>query len=318
MTISYVLVGYNSARWVPGCLRSILADAPAAHEIIFVDNASRDGTAELVRRDFPQVRLIENAENLGHCKATNQGMKAARGAFIMLLDTDTELQAGVTATLIDFLSAHPDVKVAAPRMLNADGSVQETARDFPSIVNALWGRQTLLARLFPNNRFTASYLRRENLTRTEPFPVGWVSAACMIFPRSTLETVGEWDEGYAGYWVDADWCRQVQDHGGPIYCVPGAKVWHFEQNRPGRKKSVARIRLFNKGAHRFYMKHHTLGRMDPRAIACSLMLSARTAIQLSLNLLARADGPEDPDICIRTPQPAGSPGGTSGNTGRHR
>lgn len=289
MLISYILVGFNSRRFVPACLGSILADAPADAEVLFIDNASADGTANLVAAEFPSVRLFRNDTNVGHCGATNQGLRAARGRYIIILDTDTELPPGTTSILIDFLQKHPDVRAAAPRMLNADGTIQETARNFPSIINALFGRQTLLARLFPNNRFTLRYLGRENIHRDEPFAVEWVSAACMIVPRRTVEEVGPWDEGYAGYWVDCDWCRQIQDAGGPIYCVPAARVWHYEQNRVGVKKSLHRIRLFNQGARRFFIKHHTCGGWDPRAWVATVLLALRAAMQVVANAFAHPE-----------------------------
>lgn len=289
MLISYIIVSFNSRPYLPDCLDSIMADAPADAEIIVIDNASHDGVCDLLGQQYPSVRLIKNDRNVGHCPATNQGFRAARGHFIMLLDADTKLEPETTSTLLDFLERHPQVKAVAPRMLNPDSTIQETARNFPSIINALWGRQTLLARLFPNNRFTTAYLARENLAQSEPFPVDWVSAACMVFPRSTVDEVGEWDEGYGGYWVDADWCKRIQNGGGPIYCIPEARVWHFEQNRPGRKRSLSRIRLFNQGAHRFFTKHHTWGPWDPRALAAGGLLSLRTIIQATQNLFASED-----------------------------
>ncbi len=310
MEISYILVGFNSGRFVPTCLRSIHADAPADSEILFIDNASSDGTVEQIQNDFPSVRLIRNDTNVGHCKATNQGLVAARGDFMMVLDTDTELPPGTTRTLLDFFAAHPRADVAAPRMLNPDGSIQETARRFPTMANALFGRQTFLAQLFPNNPFTRRYLGRENLDRTDPFEVDWVSAACMVFRRATIDRTGLWDEGFGGYWVDCDWCKCVREKAGTIWCVPSARVWHYEQNRIGVRKSVHRIRLFNQGAQRYYVKHHTRGRWDPRALLTGLLMSLRTGIQILMNLLAKP-----PSRTIAAPpetQPAASSPPTTG------
>jgi len=279
MLVSYIIIGFNSRKFLPACLGSIIADAPGDSEIILIDNASSDGTCEFVGREYPDIRLISNSTNIGHCKAVNQGFAEARGRYIILLDADTELQAGATPTMLKFLQDQPDIQLAAPRMLNPDGSVQETARRLPSIINAFFGRQTLLTRIFPNNRFTRDYLARNNLTLSEPFETGWVSSACMVFSRDTLERVGKWDEGYLGYWVDCDWCKRIQDAGGSIYCVPEAKVWHYEQNKPGRKKSLHRIRLFAQGARRYYIKHHTCRWWDPRAVLAVVFFWARILLE---------------------------------------
>ena len=123
----------------------------------------------------------------------------------------------------------------------------------------------------------------------------------MIFHRRVPVEVGEWDERLRGYWVDCDWCKRIQNAGGPIYCVPTARVWHFEQNRPGRRKSVARIRLFNDGARQFYIKHHTLGWWDPRAWLAAVLLSARTVVQLGMNLFARPNEPAVSGPCAHPP-----------------
>jgi|GEM_PF-368356 len=277
--LSYVLVGFNSRRFVQACVDSILADAPAGAEIVFIDNASSDGTAELLAARFPDVHLVINAENIGHCRAVNQGMKLARGRFIMVMDVDTEVVPGASAQLLQFLQSNPRVACVAPRMLEEDGTIQETARNFPRPLNGLFGRQTALSRWFPNNPFTRGYLAKQNLNQDEPFEVEWVSAACMVFPRETIDKAGYWDEGYAGYWVDCDWCKRIELSGGQVYCVPGAQVRHFEHNRPGRVRSASRLKMFNDGAYRFFMLHHTWGTLDPRALAARGALGLRTFAQ---------------------------------------
>lgn len=293
--ITYIIVGYNSRQYLETCLGSVFADAPTGAEVLFIDNASHDDSCALIRQQFPDTRLMVNDSNIGHCRAVNQGFREARGDYFMLLDADTELEPGTTAHLLEFLHENPSAKVVAPRLLNPDGSVQETARRFPSAVNAFFGRQTFLARLFPNNPITARYLARENLLRNDPFQVDWVSAACMLLPRSTYENIGGVDEGFTGYWVDCDWCKTIQEAGGPIFCVPGARVWHYEQNRAGRRVSFYRIRVFNYGVYRYYRKHHTRGPWDPRAILVAGLLLGRAAVQVVVNrFLPTADPAADP------------------------
>jgi GT2 family glycosyltransferase len=278
--LSYVLASHNSWRHLDACLSSFPEAGVPDYEIVVVDNASTDGTPELLKQHYPRVRLFLNAKNVGHCGAVNQGLQHAHGEYIAVLDADTVLDPLASYDLLNFLRSNREVAIAAPRMLNPDGSIQETARSFPAFWNGIFGRQSLITRLFPNNPFARNYLRKDALQATTPFQVDWVSAAFMMFHRSLPERVGSFDEGYQGYWVDADWCKTAQA-AGSVYCVPSARVVHHEQNRTGRKKGRARIILFHQGAYRFYRKHSTFGRLDPRAIVAGAALFTRCALLLA-------------------------------------
>lgn len=275
--MSVVLAARNNWHYVRECLLSLPEGGVSDYEVIVVDNASTDGTVKGIRERFPSVRIIQNATNAGHCRAMNQGIEASRGKYVLVLDGDTVLVSGAALRLVRFLEARPDVAIVAPRMLNEDGSVQETARSFPTVMNGLWGRQSLLTAWFPNHPMSKKYLRRDALTATEPFEVDWVSAAAMLFRRALPERIGYWDEAIRGYWVDADWCKTAHQ-AGTVYCDPGSKVIHFEQNRKGIKKTTPRILLFHEGAYRFYTKHYTVGALDPRAWFAAAALGARALL----------------------------------------
>lgn len=276
--LSIIIATRNSSRFIEPCLTSLSEghDGVCA-ETIVVDNASSDRTLEIVRARFPHVTVIRNDTNHGHCRAMNEGIAAARGTYLMVLDVDTIVGAGTLRHLCEFLRSHEDAAIVAPRMLNVDGSVQETARRFPSVINGIFGRQTMLTRLFPNNRYLRAYLQREQRDETNPFEVDWVSAACMAFRRTLVDRLGPWDEGFGGYWVDADWCARAHSVG-RVYCVPAGLVVHTEQNRAAQRKGARRIVQFHTGVYRFYRKHYTRGVADPRAIAAALALGARAAL----------------------------------------
>jgi hypothetical protein len=248
------------------------------HEIIVIDNASIDGSVEKLRTHFPEIKVYVNQVNVGHARAVNQGFGFIRGKYTLLLDVDTELAPETISKLMSFMAQKHDVSVAAPRTFNADGSIQESARNFPSFMSGLFGRQSLLSRVFPNNPFSKRYLQRDKLGASEPFQVEQVSAACMIFPRSLIDEAGPWDERYFGYWVDTDWCMQLNKMGKKIFCVPQARVIHYEKNRSGRKKKPSRIWSFHWGAFRLYRKHYTFGLFDPRSIMALIALSIRAGI----------------------------------------
>src|SRR6266571_1486810 len=155
---SVIIVSCNSWEHLHPCLVSLEADKAAGQEAIVIDNASSDGTVEELRLQFPGVRVICNPTNVGHCRGINQGIREARGEIIVVLDADTVLGPGVVGQLVEFLDSRPDAVIVAPRMLGVNGSVQETARAFPGVVNGLFGWQSLLTRWFPQNRFSRVYL----------------------------------------------------------------------------------------------------------------------------------------------------------------
>jgi len=286
IAVSFIIASWNSRHYLDPCLASILAAGCGRIEIIVVDNASSDGTPKLLQDKHPQAFLLANTRNEGHCHAINQGIEVARGRYLMVLDADTVLDPDAVSRLVDFLNQHQEAAIAAPRMLNPDGSIQETARSFPTVMNGILGRQSVLTRFFSNSKFVERYMRRDRLDSLLPFEVDWVSAACMIFRRSLPNRIGLWDEAFKGYWVDADWCRAAH-RAGKVWCVPAARVIHYEQNRSGRKKGSKRIILFHSGAYRFYRKLHNIGLLNPRSIVAASVLGLRALALLAIDLLRR-------------------------------
>jgi GT2 family glycosyltransferase len=290
--LTILVITWNGWGDTRRCLESIAAFLDPEHEVLVVDNASADGTPDEIERLFPFVRVTRNPENLGHTRAVNQGIAMAQGEYVLLMDSDTELPVDSVSLMLDFLQARPEVGAVAPRTYNTDGSVQQSARRFPSAVNGLFGRQSVLTRLFPGNVFSRRYLQSDELASTAPYEVDQVSGACMLFRRSLRESVGPWDEGYFAYWVDTDWCYKMHQRGWKLFCVPQASVVHHEQNRAGRKKSARRIWAFHYGAYRFYRVSRTFGVLDPRAIVAFLLLGARGLFQLAQNAFVASPPPE--------------------------
>jgi N-acetylglucosaminyl-diphospho-decaprenol L-rhamnosyltransferase len=296
--VSVILATRNSWTFLAPCIRSIYKACGLPFEIIVVDNASTDRTRENLATQFPDVRVTALTGNRGHTYAVNIGMKTAVGAFFMILDADTVLEPHAVDRLVHFLKTNSGCAIVAPRMLDPDGSTQQTARNFPSPMNGVLGRQSLLTRLLPSNPVSQRYLRSRDAKRTLAYEVDWVSAACMVFPRRVVDSVGLWDEGFSGYWVDADWCKRAQSSGS-IACEPSARVIHYEQNRRGVKRGKYRILSFHTGANRFYRKHSTLGYFDPRALVCAAALSIRALLQLMMDPFLA-----DPLRAINPPAPS--------------
>jgi len=287
--LSILILNWNGWLDIKRCLESIRISNFTDHEIIVIDNASTDGSVEKLRTNFPETRVYVNQVNVGCTRAINQGFGHIRGKYTLLLDEDTELAPETVSKLMSFMARRQDVSVAAPRTFNADGNIQESARNFPSFMSGLFGRQSLLSRVFPNNPFTKRYLQRDKLGASEPFQVEQISAACMIFPRSLIDETGPWDEKYFAYWGDTDWCMQLSKMGKKIFCVPEASIIHHEKNRSGRKKNPLRIWVFHWGAFRLYRKHYTFGIFDPRSIMALIALSIRAGILFIGNFFLPTD-----------------------------
>lgn len=290
--LSILVVTWNSWGDLERLLDSLLRADVADCEILVIDNGSVDDTpARLAARYGERVRLHVNPVNLGLPPAVNLGLRLARGEYVMLLDVDTEVRPDTAARLLAFMEAHPEVDLAAPRILTPEGQDEGTARNLPSVMNGLFGRQSRLSRLFPGNPFTRHYMRVSQYSDHDPYPVEQVSAACMFMRRSLFDEAGPWDEVYRCYWVDTDWCARLKRLGRKVYCVPAARITHYENNRAGKKKSLWRIWHFHAGAFRLYRKHYVLGPFDPRLLLAGAALLLRTGLMVVLNELQPAAPP---------------------------
>jgi len=294
-SLSALIVSFNCWSHLDACIRSLLASTLLPSEIVVIDNASVDSTIENLKKNYPSVTLIRNLENVGHTKAVNQGLQIVKEEFVLLLDADTVLTPKCVETLADFLERKRDVWMVVPRIYYPDGGIQESARNFPTVLSGLFGRQSLMTRLFPGNPISRKYLARHHLASTEPFQVEFVAATCMLFRRKIINHAGLWDDKYSGYWVDADWCKRIGNLHGLIYCVPSASLIHHEQNRRSLKKSPSRIISFHSGVYRLYSLHYTKGPLDPRRYIAALLLSIRLMLLLLANMFkTSASHPQDP------------------------
>lgn len=309
--LSVVIVSWNGWAELDHCLASLYKQELPTTEVIVIDNASTDGTPLRIREHYPSVDLRCLTMNVGHTKAVNIGFSLARGTFVLLLDSDTVLIDGCIDRMIAFLVEQSAAYLAAPRTLNTDGTVQETARNLPTPLSGLFGRQSTLTRWFPDNAISRRYLAREHLGSTEPFVVEQVGGACMFFRRELLDKVGFWDERYFGYWVDTDWCYRLKAQGLPVFCVPNAQVIHHESNARGKRKSARRIWIFHYGAWQLYTRWCTRGAWDPRSALVGVALLTRALLHMMLNLGAKRsrDLAVESEQLVSTDSFAGGSGG---------
>ncbi len=251
--ISVCIVSWNVADDLRACLESLRAQrTPPAFEVIVADNASRDESVTMVREQFPEVRLIVNDANLGFARATNQTLRAARGRYLLMLNPDTVLEADALARLVECGDAHPQAGIIAPRLVYPDGSLQYSARRFPTIAAAVF-RNTFLGRLFPNAAASARYVMAD-WAHDEEREVDWVSGACLMIRREAYEQVGELDEGFVWGSEDVDYCYRTHQAGWSVVFTPATTVVHAV-GRSTDQAVVPTIVRTHRGMYRLYRKH---------------------------------------------------------------
>lgn len=262
--LSIVIVNWNVRELLRRCLASLVqGQAPAAGgcfaladghtvEVLVVDNASTDGSAEMVRQAYPQVQVIE-CENRGFAAGNNVGIARSRGRYVMLLNPDTEIVGAALATLLDYMDAHVDVGVVGPRLVYGDGRPQSSRRRFPTPLTGFF-ESTLLQQWFPRNRWVSRYYVLDRPDDAES-DVDWVVGAAMVVRRKAIEQAGLLDEGYFMYSEEMEWCRRIKAQGWRVVYLPAATVVHHE-GRSSEQVVAARHIHFQTSKLRYYRQVH--------------------------------------------------------------
>ncbi len=230
--LSIVIVSWNVRDLLRRCLNSFSATAllPAPEglrcEVFVVDNASRDGSAEMVRTEFPQVTLIQNTENVGFTRGNNQALARATGRYMLLLNPDTEVVGDALATMADYMDAHPQVGVLGPQLVYPDGSIQSSRRRFPTLAT-MFVESTVLQRLFGHSSLVRRYYMLDK-AHDAIQEVDWMVGACLMARREAVQSVGLLDERFFMYSEEMDWCLRIKRQGWQVVYLPTARVVHHE------------------------------------------------------------------------------------------
>jgi GT2 family glycosyltransferase len=249
-----ILVNYNSTDMLLRSIRSVF-DIINDHnvKIIIQDNGSQD-RVERLTVIYPRVFLTRNYANLGFAKAVNQGLNQGIAPYVVLLNPDAYVRRDFFTATLRFMAENRDVGILGPRILDPDGTIQDSARSFPNPFTGLFGRTALFSRWFPTNRLS----RRNLLTRMSdgitPMEVDWVSGACMVVRRRAVEEVGPMDERFFLYWEDADWCRRMWRKDWKVVYFPGASVVHVARGSSDKVPRQALIE-FHRSAYRLFAKY---------------------------------------------------------------
>lgn len=250
--LSVVVVSWNTRDLLIPCLAAIgPGAAPYTVETILVDNASSDGSVEMVRERFPEVRVIANAENRGFTRANNQALAIARGRFLLLLNPDTEARPGSLATLARYLEEHSEVGACGPRLIFPDGRLQPNGRRLPSFWREFLAASGL-RRLNPAAFESRLEWGRKDFSRT--VEVEEVSGACLMTRREVVEQVGTLDERLFMFYEEIDWCARMKAAGWKIAYVAEAEVVHH-MAQSVNKAGFAVFRSFYESQYRYYRKH---------------------------------------------------------------
>jgi GT2 family glycosyltransferase len=253
--LSIVIVNYNVRDLLKRCLESVFKyEKDIEFEVIVVDNNSNDLSQEMLKRDFPQVKLFENKRNLGFSRGCNQGIKESRGRYILLLNPDSELTPGGLKTMIDSMDSQPELGICGPKMTDQEGNLQFSCRSFPSYLTAISSSQSVLNRIFPDNFLSQKYLLK-NQDHSEIREVDWVSGSCLLAKREMLEKVGLLDERFYMYVEDVDLCYRAKMAGFFVYYFPSVVVIHHV-GKSTQKKKIDMLVEHHKSMYHFYNKHH--------------------------------------------------------------
>ena len=296
LALSVIISSYNTRVILQDCLRSLYQNPPSEpHEVIVVDDASTDGTSEMVQAEFPDVRLMINERNRHYAFSNNRAFDAARGKYLFLLNSDTIVLPGAIDGMLTFLEEHQEAGGVGCKLLNADETTQWSIKALPDLGAGLFGARSVITLAFPNNRYSRRRLLHLHQDMTKPFVVeGYISSAAKMMPASVVKEVGYLDERLA-YHVDADYCKRIVDAGYPCYCLPTVAIIHL--NHKGGTMANTRTRfyslfLFHRQSYVYYRKHILKSAMSPVAIFVLFGIAAHylayVAVQSATEVLGAA------------------------------
>ncbi len=252
--LSVVIPSWNTCELTRICLEFLDRAEKPTTEVIIVENGSDDGSLEMIREGWPQHQLIVNEENQGFAKGSNQGLGVARGRFVFLLNTDTEIAADSLALMIKFLEDNPTYGAVAPKLIHPDGRVQATVHSFPTLRTAFWFA-TPMERWFPDSKELRRYFLRDwdqETTRDIDQP----PAAAMLIRKEVLDGIGLFDETLWLFYNDTDLSLRMAKAGWKTRYLAEARVVHHVG--ASTKKFLRFVPVWNSNRLTFYRKHYGL------------------------------------------------------------
>ncbi|NUM25381.1 MAG: glycosyltransferase family 2 protein [Candidatus Buchananbacteria bacterium] len=252
--LSIIIVSWNVKDLLKKCLQSIEKYRnKLAVEIIVVDNASKDGTVEMLKTEFPDVRLITNSNNLGFAAANNQGILRSQGDYILLLNPDTEVIKDTLNKMLNFIKIRPQIGILGCKHLNPDWTLQPSVRRFPAFW-AIFFILTKLYKIFPNIP-PIYYYFAEDFNYKISQPIDQVAGSCMMIRRQTIEEIGLLDERFFIWFEEVDLCKRSKDAGWEVWYTPDAELIHYGGQSFRQVGTWKKQKIFFQSAIYYFRKH---------------------------------------------------------------
>ena len=289
--LSVVIVSYRSRRLLAECLDSLTAHPPGMPwEAVVVDNASDDGSVDLVRTRYPNVRLLANEANVGFGRAANQGVAAASGELLCFLNSDARVTPGALESLAAVLRREPRVGAVGPRTMGGDGRVLSSCFRFPTLARPLLNVRPL-SDVLPRAALRLAY---EPWDAAATRPVDWVSGACLMVHRDLLDRLGAFDPAFFMYFEDVDLCRRLWAAGRAVWYVGDAVVVHHTRGSTLGVHTPALFLMEQRSRLRYFRKHYGVSGMAVIRAAMGLAALWR----LAASPFHRADARASHDVRV--------------------
>jgi GT2 family glycosyltransferase len=252
--LSIITVSYNTRDMLDHCLSTVLINKVNLElEIFVIDNASTDGSVQMVRKKYPTVNLIENSENIGFAAACNQAIRLVNTEYILLLNPDVIISEDTLEKMINHMEKHKRVGITGCKIINESGKIERSAFPRPSLfneINDILGKFRI-ERILPANLTRRKY---DKLAKTgkEPFSVYWVCGACLMIRKKVVDEIGLLDENYFLFSEDVDWCCRAKEKGWVVTYYPWTKVIHYIGFSSRNNIDGLRNRIYFSYKRRFY------------------------------------------------------------------
>ncbi|MCY6484520.1 glycosyltransferase family 2 protein [Clostridium aestuarii] len=255
MDLSIIIVNYNTKELLKQTIQSVIDNTQnISYEIIVVDNASVDGSCDMVNKDYPQVKVIKNTDNLGFPKANNKGIKIASGRYVMLLNSDTYVLENCLESCINYMDKYEDIGALGCKLVLANGELDHACkRGFPTPEASLY-YLLKLDKLFPEvkkfGQYKMSYVFEDEISEVDS-----LTGAFMIVKREVIKKIGVLDETFFMYGEDIDWCYRIKEAGYKVMYYPEVRTIHYK-GQSSKKKRLKTIYEFHRAMYIFYNKHY--------------------------------------------------------------
>jgi GT2 family glycosyltransferase len=269
--LSISIVNWNTKDELNNCLISIFSqDCSYTYNVVVLDNASSDDSINMLESDYPdKIQLIKNVENYGFGKAHNQAIKVSESRYILILNPDCVLlDKDVLSKMIAYMDSNHEIGIIGPKILNPDGSLQFSARHFPNMFAGIF-RQTVLGKMFPDNRFVRQYLMTD-FPHDQIFDVDWLSGSAMFVRKKMIEEIGMLDERFFMYCEDVDLCKRAHLANWRVVYYPEVKITH-RIGAASDKNAVGMVKQHHKSMYKYFLKYNS---KSPRILLAPLVLIA--------------------------------------------